>query len=752
MRSSLKLNSYNSPWSEKVPNIPITDGFGLDLQAGLNPNSAFAKYFQQPPAFSVLQSDLASLQNVPLIGFPLKSTEIGLTFASPTSLAPTSPQFAGSAAVSATLCVVADDKLFDPDPFDSPILVPSGRAYVGLGVKVSIAPEVDIPSGKMTLGFAVGSTVCVSHYQSFAATTTAPTFSAALQASLQNYLIPLSLDDLSALGVGDVALIEGTGSLQLSGTVNLLTSVNPLVSVSSAALPGTIQIQEGATIDIAASYTIKGIFQIRIQKVDAGTVRIGFYRMRGADFAVQVTPSVGMTAGTTNTDFISAVLGAIGPDPFPSADQLEKAGLSEEKQEVMVGALHAAIQRSLELSIQGELHALSSQEAAFLYEISLKDLGADGRAAIQSALRLNLSALSDSSQSLPRGIREIQSLLTTTRTKGCSLKINVLGIYNYGSINDLTLKGTVLTDPASGEVVITDSANATRISGAVNFLADPDKLRKVLAQSFLITAAYRCSGLIPHPPSLKASYWHFAEKAKTDHQTMAANLNVLRTLGLISVAQEQQSLAQAGDFGRSTFYLSTEYDDALSEGLFLQRDGEPRGLDEYEQIGRKALQLLIQPGGEDDYRLRALENDAVWQQVKETGGTVVNLAPIFPDLRPDSQIPIIAGDYVLIAWWAATMARMGQSLSAARHLFSQDPPPATGSSAFEKAQADLWHQMADVARNTHDRFSDPWGLLAMDLASGQQSKASAQIISPGLTLSLQRTNTLPAAGSHAIAV
>ena len=117
-----------------MPNIPITDGYGLDVQASLNPNSAFAKYFRQPPAFSVLQQDLASLQDVSLIAFPLESTQIGLTFAQPTALASTSPEFAGSAAVAATLCVVTGGKLFDPDPFDSPIEVPSGCAYLGINI------------------------------------------------------------------------------------------------------------------------------------------------------------------------------------------------------------------------------------------------------------------------------------------------------------------------------------------------------------------------------------------------------------------------------------------------------------------------------------------------------------------------------------------------------------------------------------------------------------------------------------------
>jgi hypothetical protein len=222
---------------------------------------------------------------------------------------------------------------------------------------------------------------------------------------------------------------------------------------------------------------------------------------------------------------------------------------------------------------------------------------------------------------------------------------------------------------------------------------------------------------------------------------MAEDLHVLRGMGLISATEEQASITQTGNLGRSTFYLNTDYDDAQSQSLFLNSDGQPRPLEEYEQIGRNALQLLIQPGSDDAYRLRALQDESIWQRVKATGGTTVNLAPIFPDLRPDLQIPIIAGDYVLIEWWATTMAHMAQSLSAARRFFSQNPPPAPGSPAFKSTQTDLWHQMADVARNSHDRFSDPWGLVAMDLASGQQAVASARIVSSGLSLSVERAKT-----------
>jgi len=163
-------------------------------------------------------------------------------------------------------------------------------------------------------------------------------------------------------------------------------------------------------------------------------------------------------------------------------------------------------------------------------------------------------------------------------------------------------------------------------------------------------------------------------------------------------------------------------------------------IDEFEQIGRAALRLLLHAGDADGFRLRILEGDSVWQQVKATGGTLTNLAQLFPDLHPDSQIPVIAGDYLLIEWWASTMSKLAATLSASRRFFAQDPPPASDSPAFKDAQNDLWHRMAEVASNTHDRFGDPWGLIAMDLASGQHSLASARIVSPGLTLRVARSS------------
>ena len=60
--------------------------------------------------------------------------------------------------------------------------------------------------------------------------------------------------------------------------------------------------------------------------------------------------------------------------------------------------------------------------------------------------------------------------------------------------------------------------------------------------------------------------------------------------------------------------------------------------------------------------------------------------------------------------------------------------------------------MTEVARNTQDRFAEPWGILVMDLASGQRSAASARIVSAGLTLGVERAQPLASKSSLASAV
>ena len=91
-----------------------------------------------------------------------------------------------------------------------------------------------------------------------------------------------------------------------------------------------------------------------------------FTRRRGSDFTVQVSPVSRRDGGDNEGGF--HFHGAQGHHPRPLSypqTSLKMQGSHRQKQEAIVGALRTAVQRQLELAVQAELHALSSDEAAF---------------------------------------------------------------------------------------------------------------------------------------------------------------------------------------------------------------------------------------------------------------------------------------------------------------------------------------------------------------------------------------------------
>src|SRR5207248_2274269 len=145
------------------------------------------------------------------------------------------------------------------------------------------------------------------------------------------------------------------------------------------------------------------------------------------------------------------------------------------------------------------------------------------------------------------------------------------------------------------------------------------QLRKVMASSLLITAAYRASQTIVNPPTLKSSHIYCEVHDQTSRDTMADELGIAVGLGLMTRTQLDQCLDGTAQFGRTLAYASADYNDSLAAALFLQ-DDQPRAMAEYENIGRYAMQAVATTGGVGDpVRLRPLQNDELWKQMKAAG-------------------------------------------------------------------------------------------------------------------------------------
>ena len=83
-----------------------------------------------------------------------------------------------------------------------------------------------------------------------------PTLGDAFAQAISNYVIPGDLSDLSKLQPNDICTVSGTGSLTVSGGVQVTATPNPLASVNLPLNAGTITVQDGAMAGLTVSFMI----------------------------------------------------------------------------------------------------------------------------------------------------------------------------------------------------------------------------------------------------------------------------------------------------------------------------------------------------------------------------------------------------------------------------------------------------------------------------------------------------------------
>jgi hypothetical protein len=376
-----------------------------------------------------------------------------------------------------------------------------------------------------------------------------------------------------------------------------------------------------------------------------------------------------------------------------------------------------AVNRKLEVAIAAEFGSLTRDEAAFLYELDLVAMNDAARTALGQALHGDLSGFAEP---LP-GVKEERSILKHAQISRFNFKVNLLGIFNFSSVTKLALEGTVTWTPSTGELVIVDKATASRIqTSSVNFGADEQKLRQVMAESFLITAAYRGTKTALLPPTLKSTHSFF----RLDNDTSRDELNRAK-MALEAVGLNPQPLPpKEAAFGRTAIQLEANYDDAASLALFLDDNGKPRSVAHYEDQGRSALELLVPSDGQDAYRLRPATNPILWKQMKDLGPAN------FGQLFPGTQANVVAADYLAIRWWADTM-------HSTAGLVEEVLRP--GAADSKDLREKLAKHLRDVAERAHEQFGTPWGLVAMFLVAGGRAVAAGSITGPKFVFASTRS-------------
>lgn len=712
--------------------IQLTDNFGLVIDATLDP--AFAKYLKSPQALIGFLRTAKPLKDLRLGDDPFDSQTIGIAFNETVALGSTVVELTIAPSVTGTIALDHGAALFcaDTDPFRQAIPIPEQHAYLSAALQAELALTVGQTAGNFPFGFTAGTTIVLTNYQLCALT---DLLVLKLESLLTRFTIPRDLQNIEQLTEHTVVTLAGTGSLQWTAQANLFAVANPLATLKTPLVP--INVAEGSGVTINGTYTLTGNYQLRIERLAARAFRLSYLKQRTTELDVSVQTQINTSVAAASFDLLQAVLQAVSSDPVPDKDTFHRAGLTDSQLTSIATAVNAGIERSMALSLTGDLDRLDTSSTAFSYDVDLALLDDAGRKAVSDALDGDLTGLETTDRP---GITWRTSIFDRLRQGKHVLKVNLLGIYTHASVTTLFQQGTIIVDRESGDVTITDQAGAQRIQvTADNFAKDAAKLRQVLAESLLLTAAYRGTGTLSAGPQLASHYWFFALHQKTNREQCTEYLTIAQGLRLLNDTTHAATLARiagATDLGRSTLFIDASYTDDRCKRLFLDSAGQPRPEDEYETLGRRALLLLL-PSGDaiNDARRLPLLDDSVWQAMAHTGQP--GFATLFSDRGFNlNQLADISSDYALITWWSSSMRRMGEALVQIQTFFAAHPGADRENATFIQLRSKLEQAMASVVSNTQAQFGEPWGLLALDLASGQQASTSLQLVTAGMTLSL----------------
>jgi hypothetical protein len=727
-----------------VPNLKISDGVNAAVDVTPNNDSALVKYFKNLSNLSVNGALLALRSGATLDDPAIQTVTAGINFASPVDVGTDQVELTVGGGLSGSLGVFkpqgTNAKLFDPDPYEDPVQVAPEDRYVSFSVTASVNTGATATAGDLKFGFANGAVVTIANYRRFTTKPSAPELVAAVKDTVAGFIIPGDLEDLQALPAGSIVTLNGTGTLKFSATADLLAAVNPLASASLPAPLPTVALKSGGSITVSTDVQLTGEYQIRAVKTGAQQIRLAYYRKSGQALAVKATASVGISAEVGGTELLTKVISAISSNAKVDEEELKKAGLTAGQIQAIEQAVEASVTRTVEIALSAELALSREEKAAFVYEIDMPSLTAASGAAIHSALHGDLSALTrDPSTALP-GIRIAQDLFTNVRQRKYSLVINLFGIVNLGKVSTLLTVGKTMFEPSTGQLILSDAVTASRISStAVNLgVADGEKLRHIVAETFLITVAYRGARASGLQPSLTSSHTFFALNQHTSQETLRDELDVSVALGLLTAADQARIAASAPEFGRTLFYAATNYDNSLATQLFV--DGNrPRPVEFYETAGLQALACLVHPGDHDEARLRPTRDAQLWQTMKEQGQPGI---PFLFRGVPDPVVGAIVADYSVIRWWSDAMHEMAVKLADMLAFLATHPAADDQNNDFKKLRNDLVNHLRSVATNTREEFGQPWGLLAMFIASGRRAGRRATLIGRNLSLTAENPSQL----------
>jgi hypothetical protein len=739
-----------------MPDIQVTDQLDKPVETikvDLTHPSSLVKYLQTELLHLAVLPDFLARKDSILSQAATKPIQFQAKSQHEFQLGHTTPEIDVTPNAQATIRVNATpgSNLYDADPFHAPAKVPDHTGYVSAGFQGSLDLGVSGSDGDLTFGFDKTKAISLEYLKAFPLGAVEPTLGDALGQTLACYVIPADLSDISALGINDIATVSGQGSLKVSGGVSVTASPNPLASVDLPLGAGTVAVKTGVAAGLSVSFTISGSYQMRARRKDADTIELSFFRESGTTLTADFSASAGVTAKLGATDLIASLLGAISTDP--TGDKKLLADLQPAEIKTLSDAIKGGLNHSLQACLDVILSAATDDQAAFQYEIEPAQLSPDASAAVDQALKGDLSLLTEmegdmqDGGTLAPGVTMLNSVLSETRKRGATLKINLLGILNYLTVSELIPNSEILTDAVTGDVTIKETVTGNSIMAVAEPLDRNEALRKALFDSVLATTSYR-AGKAVALPDLSCEQMHFALNQNTSQQIMGGYLSWFIPLNLLTAQDKTAILSGFTNGGPSTCVLRTSFGDAICASMFFDVNGDLRAKQYYLEIGRQALRALLDPENQPMDRLRyQIVDDAIWPTALHIGANV-NLGPLAGLSVGDDRVEYLIGDVLVITDWAEAMVEAGALVEDVRTFVGDsDPTTLFQSDEFKTKRDGLQKKLATLVKASKTRFDKPWGMVCLFWAAGSPPTGYGKAVAQKLTVERGSQPALAAAAT-----
>lgn len=679
-----------------MPDTTISDAVKATADIQLSDNANLTK--------SGLQN--LNFASVPLVGefdkpadqCTFKSGTFGVKITSPGALAIQS-------AASGLVCLIKHpQKVLFNDEFAPGIRIGPGEGWIQLELDTSVDAKLSASADGFGVSLDGISKVSLSTYTLLsAASGTFPTLRQAIQTALENYSITKDALSIRRQPIGTVNTSDLSGIIAFSGSYSLPISVAPLAS-SDLPFDHMLSIKPSPALEITGKIEVTGEFIVRCHKISDTEVHFGVYKKRGTALSAGFKAEAGVEASAGHGDLLSGFFGAV----LPGVD-VKAAGLTGEDAKNVQDAVKSCLDHSLTIAFDAACTASHADESAVVYSIDLAS-GEPNQtdSALAAALRGDWTLL----VALPNA-KPLRNIVKQTHEYGNRIAINLLGVYNAGTLADFVKSCTVLHDE-NGQISVMDKIDAKRIAVAgTPYLADTNRLRAALAECFLATFTYTAG--LGVQGVLRQNYLRY--KASMPNLEMRHQILLAHALNLPTNTDWDGTVASQLNFDHARFSIVCEYDlDGIMRVFFADPATRlPYVRSVLETTGRKAKAALIdpeEPGG--SARLAALNDDSIWFEMNRTGNTAGfgSIAGLSAYRQPEIQA--IAADWVDITWWADAMVKVAPKLSDALEAAqaSGDSDPSTNNDLMRKRQA-LADVLGAVARRSQSAFGDGWGLAVL---------------------------------------